>query len=551
MATTTTTPYESMAGRIHPALLASLQSKGYNYMTPVQQRVLTELPDFTSDCLVQAKTGTGKTLAFLLPTVHSLLSSQHARKGDVSILILSPTRELAMQIKAECDMLTTQTKTSLQCHIAVGGTARDRYLKEFLNGTPAVLVATPGRLKDYLSDDSIAEKFSNIRSLILDEADTMLEAGFMNELNEILRRLPPKSAGWQGLCFSATIPDKIKPVLGKVLRSDYTSLSTVDPNEVPTIDQVDQYSIIIPSVSETFTSLAALIAIERQQNQGLKAIIFGTTANGVGFLFALFSKVFGHETKVFELHSRLSQSARTRTTAEYKDSSSGLMFASDVIGRGLDFPNVDLVIQLGLPSSGEQYVHRVGRTARAGKSGRAVIMLTEREKYFLTVNKYLPIRQYTIDITTAAQQMTSLVQQALSTVDEKFRAKAYQAYLGFHKTFLKQLRLDTTSLVGMANEYSAAMGCPEPPMVDKQVVGKMGLRGVHGLNVGVVDRQPRGPGRARQTETAGDNKINRAPPRSNDIHNVKTVRLEAVAHVAGEAVVAEACSRTELRLSNL
>lgn len=524
MTTTTTTPYESVAGRLHPTLLASLQKKGYNYMTPVQQMVLTELPKFTSDCLVQAKTGTGKTLAFLLPTLDSLLSSPRARDGNVSILILSPTRELAMQIKAECDMLMTQSKTSLQCHIAVGGTARDRYLKEFLNGIPAVLVATPGRLKDYLSEDYIADRFSNIQSLILDEADTMLEAGFMNELNEILRRLPPKSAGWQGLCFSATIPDKIKSVLGKVLRSDYTSLSTVDASEVPTIDQVDQYSVIIASVSETFNSLAALIAVERQQNQGLKAIIFGTTANGVGFMFDLFSKVFGHETKVFELHSRLSQPARTRTTAEYKDASSGLMFASDVIGRGLDFPNVDLVIQLGLPSSGEQYVHRVGRTARAGKSGRAVIMLTEREKYFLTVNKYLPIRQYTIDITTAAQQMTSLVQQALSTVDEKSKAKAYQAYLGFHKTFLKHLRLDTTSLVGMANEYAATMCCPEPPMIDKQVVGKMGLRGVHGLNVGIVDRQPRGPGRAKQTEkTAGVKKINESL-RPNDIHDVENGR---------------------------
>jgi ATP-dependent RNA helicase MSS116, mitochondrial len=460
-------------------------------MSPVQEKVLTELPNYTSDCLVQAKTGTGKTIAFLLPALHSLLSEPSPPPaGQVSILIISPTRELAQQIKAECDMLTSQL--NLECHTAFGGTTKERHLKQFLDGQPTILVATPGRLNDYLSDDYVAERFANLRTLILDEADTMLEAGFLPDITRILQRLPPKHKGWQGMCFSATMPGKIKPVLGKVLKPGYTHISTVDPNEVPTIDRVDQYYTIIPQIADNFRTLYALIEAERQKSpQDFKAIIFGTTANGVGFLYDVFKQLMPQPVKVHELHSRLSQPARTRTTEEFKRASAGVMFASDVIGRGMDFPNVNLVIQVGLPSSGEQYVHRVGRTARAGNEGRAVIMLTDRERYFLTKNKHLPIKPYPVDLSAAAAEVAPAVESALYTVDEESKRKAYQGFLGFYKSYMKNLQLNAEQLVAFANDYAASMGCPEPPMIDKQVVGKMGLRGTKGLNIGVIERGPK------------------------------------------------------------
>lgn len=173
-------------------------------MTPVQQKVLSELPDFRADCLVQAKTGTGKTIAFLLPALHSVLSSPALPRGHVAILIVSPTRELALQIAKECDAVTAKLPQKLECHTAYGGTSKDRDLKRFANGDPKIVVATPGRLNDLLSDDDIASRFWGIRTLILDEADQMLEAGFLIAINQILPRLPPKSDGWQGMCFSAT-----------------------------------------------------------------------------------------------------------------------------------------------------------------------------------------------------------------------------------------------------------------------------------------------------------------------------------------------------------
>ncbi|KAK3079958.1 hypothetical protein LTS18_003498 [Coniosporium uncinatum] len=485
--------YKSMTGKVHPPLLKALDSMGYEYMTPVQQKVLTELPSFKADCLVQAKTGTGKTIAFLLPALHSLLTEQTVPAGQVGILIVSPTRELALQIAKEGDQLTSQMPRRIECHTAFGGTKKEQHLKTFLNGKPTVLVATPGRLNDYLSDEYVRDKFTNLRTLILDEADTMLEAGFLPDITRILNALPPKAqAGWQGMCFSATMPEKIKGVLGKVLKPGYTHLSTVDPNEVPTIDSVKQFSIVIPTVSDTFNCLHALIEQEQAQSPNdFKAIIFGTTANGVALFHDLFEQLCGNTMKIYQLQSRLSQNVRTRTTDEFKAASSGLMFASDVIGRGMDFQGVGLVIQVGLPSNGEQYVHRVGRTARAGNEGRAVIMLTDREKYFLTVNKHLPIQPYPMATSASAPHSSApKVHQALARVSEDTKRKAYQAYLGFHKSFLKQLRLDSVGLVALANEFAAAMGCPEPPMIDRQVVGKMGLKGVRGLNIGVVDKGP-------------------------------------------------------------
>jgi ATP-dependent RNA helicase MSS116 len=487
-------------------------------MSPVQQKTLNDMPNFRADVLAQAKTGTGKTIAFLLPALHSLLTQTSLPKGQVGILILSPTRELALQIAKECDALTAQLQQRPECHTAYGGTSKSTELRKFLNNDPKILVATPGRLNDYLSDEYVAERFQNVQTLVLDEADTMLESGFLVAINDILHRLPPKSKGWQGMCFSATVPPKVKDVLSKVLKSNYTHLTTVDPNETPTIELVTQHSVVIPSVAQTYSTLYAVLMKEYETSpKEFKAIVFGTTANGVALMHALFSKLLGNQMSVFQLQSRLSQNARTRTTNEFKAASAGLMFASDVIGRGMDFPNVSLVVQVGLPSNGEQYVHRVGRTARAGNEGRAVILLTQRESFFLKINKQLPITPYPHNISSTADSAAGSVVTAFDSVDEATRTKAYQAWLGFHKTFTKQLQLNNEGLVAAANDYAEAMGMPEPPLLDKQVVGKMGLRGVPGLNVGHIERVGgrngggRG-GRGGNPATAGKQTNGDAPP---------------------------------------
>ncbi|KAL4752910.1 hypothetical protein BDW72DRAFT_211015 [Aspergillus terricola var. indicus] len=503
-------PYSSMAGKLDQKLLQALEVLGFEHMSPVQQRVLTELPTWRSDCLVQAKTGTGKTVAFLLPALHCLIQGQsQVRRGQVAILIITPTRELAQQIAKSCDELTSQLSRPLECHIAVGGTARASAHSRFMNGNPSILVATPGRLKDYLSETETAEKLKDIQTLVLDEADTMLEAGFLADVKQILKLIPPKSAGWQGMCFSATLPPKVKDVVSVVLKPGYTSISTIDKNEPPTHERVPQYYVIMPSVAETFTTLSSLLTHESRKNT--KIIVFGVTANMV----ALFHSVFANgltPLKVFEIHSRLTQSARTRTTSQFKEADAGILFASDVIGRGMDFPNVDLVVQVGLPSNAEQYVHRVGRTARAGNDGRAVILLTESESFFLKANRHLPIQPHpdASSILANATACSPAVTQAMYAVDETVKQRAYSSYIGFFagSGLMKQLRLDKPGLVQLANELAIkGMACPEPPPMDKKIVGKMGLKGVPGFNYASAEQlaaarpKHRGPPHAKTNGT--------------------------------------------------
>ena len=358
-----------------------------------------------------------------------------------------------------------------------------------MDGSPSILVATPGRLKDYLSEDRIAAKFGNIRSVILDEADTMLEAGFLADILEILKLLPPKSRGWQGMCFSATIPAKIKDVINCVLKPGYTSISTLDKNEPPTLERVPQYHVIIPSARDTFNTLASLLNKESTPNS--KIVVFGVTANMVVLYARLFSQGLT-SLKVYELHSRLNQHNRTRTTDDFKAATSGLMFASDVIGRGMDFPNVDLVVQVGLPPNGEQYVHRIGRTARAGAEGRGIIILTQAESFFLTRNRQLPIQPHTQtqQILADAATCAPAVEQAMYTIDEIAKQRAYSSYLGFFagSGFMKPLRLDKAGLVQMANEMATqGMYCPEPPPMEKKTIGKMGLKGVPGFTYATAE----------------------------------------------------------------
>ncbi|RAR14217.1 ATP-dependent RNA helicase MSS116, mitochondrial precursor [Stemphylium lycopersici] len=477
-------PFSELKDRLDKGLLDGLDKMGFEYMSPVQQKVLTELPSLSSDCVVQAKTGTGKTVAFLLPAIQNLLAGNMPPRGKVAILVVCPTRELALQIAKECTGVTACLPQKMECHTAFGGTSRASNLKAFMNGNPTVLVATPGRLDDILGEEEVREKFSHLRTVVLDEADQMLDAGFAPAVKKILRRIPPKNDGWQGMCFSATLPKEVLDIAKIVLFPGYTHLSTVDPNEVPTHERVPQFYFSVPTVGQTFPALSVLIEEEHNQNPAdFKAIVFGTTANGVGLLYDLYRNALP-QFKLFELHSRMSQPARTRTTKDFKEASSGILFASDVVGRGMDFPNVGLVIQIGLPSSTDQYVHRVGRTARAGRDGRAVLILFEQEAFFPRVNKTLPIKSYPVDVVSRLPAHQANIDQAFANVDETSKSKAYQAFLGYNKTFLKKLQLSTADLVRLANEYARTMGCPEPPMLEKSTVGKMGLKGVPGLRIG-------------------------------------------------------------------
>ncbi|KAL8787437.1 MAG: hypothetical protein Q9213_002214 [Squamulea squamosa] len=477
--------FKSLESRVDSRLLAALKDMKFETMSPVQESVMTTLSDLGSDCLVQAKTGTGKTIAFLLPAIQNTLNSRPG-PGFVSILVLSPTRELALQIAAEANLLLSKLRPTLEVHTAFGGTAKATAMSRFMKGDPKILIATPGRLKDYLSEEDVVSKFKSIRTVILDEADRMLDQGFLPDILKILKTLPPKrSANWQGMCFSATIPPQMEQVFAHVLKPDHIKVSTIDASEPPTLDKVPQFSVVVPNVKDTFSALYLLLQEEIKSTIGdPKIIVFGTTAKIVALFAEIFQQQLGLE--VFELHSRLTQSARTRTTDVFKTAKRGIMFASDVIGRGMDFPNVSLVVQVSLPSDANAYTHRVGRTARAGKDGRAIILLTDAESFYLRVNPQFPIKTYPASAKILASlDSTDTINAALKSADPVAKGKAYAAYLGFMKTFMNKLKLNPAGLVQMANQFALeGMLCEEVPKLEKKTVGyvpKMGLKGVPGI----------------------------------------------------------------------
>ncbi|KAL8673684.1 MAG: hypothetical protein Q9168_001899 [Polycauliona sp. 1 TL-2023] len=474
--------FSALKGKVDPALLAALKEMKFDTMSPVQEKVMATLPDMGSDCLVQAKTGTGKTVAFLLPAIQNTLRNRPA-KGLVSILVLSPTRELALQIAAEANLLVSKINPTLEVHTAFGGTSKATILGKFKRGDPKILIATPGRLNDYLSEGDVMTRFSSIRTVVLDEADRMLDQGFLPDILKILKALPSKQTGnWQGMCFSATIPSQMKQVFSNILKPDHAKVSTIDASEPPTLEKVPQYSIMVPNVKDTFTALYSLLQEEIKSTVGdPKIIVFGTTAKIVALFAEVFQKQLGLE--VFELHSRLSQSTRTRTTDVFKTAKKGIMFASDVIGRGMDFPNVSLVVQVGLPSDADSYVHRVGRTARAGKDGRAVILLTEVESFYLRTHPQFPIKPHPASAKVLASlNSPSPITAAVRSADSVSKDKAYSAYLGFMKTSMNKMKLNPAGLVKMANQFALeGMLCYEVPKLEKRTVGKMGLKGVPGL----------------------------------------------------------------------
>ncbi|KAK3986782.1 P-loop containing nucleoside triphosphate hydrolase protein, partial [Cladorrhinum sp. PSN332] len=483
-------PFAQLNGRITPQLLEGIKAMGLTHMSPVQEKVL-QLPDLTTDCLVQAKTGTGKTIAFLLPALQNLMSVKNLDRSQVGILVMAPTRELAQQIADECNKLTSQCSPKFECHIAVGGSNRKTQLSSFLRGKPTVLVATPGRLIDYLTEEAPRAKLGNIRCLVLDEADRMLDAGFAQDIQKILKHIPAKvTAKWQGMCFSATMPPEIHRFLPLVLGKGHTHITTIDPNEVPTVEAVPQTVIPAPSVNDVLPILHSVISCEKSDHPDLKAIIFSGTARHAGLLYHLFGSSGGAappKLPVFQMHSRMNQAQRTRTVEEFKAAQRGLMFASDVVGRGMDFPDIGLVIQVGAPADKEQYVHRVGRTGRAGKlDGRAIMILTPEEMNFVKDCPEFPIQNNGAYSHPNASKWPSsdIIEDALAKVPEQIKAQAYSAYLGFTKSLMKRYRLTPEMVVEKANELAASLGFDDdPPALMQSTVSKMGLKGVPGLNI--------------------------------------------------------------------
>lgn len=374
---------------LNPAIVKAIKVCGYTQPTPIQERSIPEILS-GKDIVASAQTGTGKTAAFVLPTLHHLSQSPSHRKARV--LILTPTRELANQI-------TTATSTYgkfLRFNVVslVGGTS---YHQQFRNLSRPVdiIVATPGRLIDHITNHRL--DLSAIEVLILDEADRMLDMGFIDDIKIIAKKT---STNRQTLLFSATVDNRVTRVINQLLKNPVW-INVSDKELAPT--QIKQEAYIVDNMQHKTKLLRHFLT----NQQIFKAIIFASTKVNVDNLAKDLYKL-GLSTAA--LHGDLKQNIRNKTIERLRQGKIQFLVATDVAARGLDIDDITHVINYDLPKFSEDYIHRIGRTGRAGKTGTAISFvlpieathLKRIERYlgqplsFTTVSGLEPTRQLTM-----------------------------------------------------------------------------------------------------------------------------------------------------------
>lgn len=457
----------------------------YETMTAVQAETLPLiLSQDNKDCLAKAKTGTGKTLAFMIPTIEKIMARNNSR-NDIRCLVISPTRELAQQISTETERLLTFHKEHLRKVVTcVGGTNKNKDVKALRGSTP-IVVATPGRLLDHLQNSDLADRMSNMDCLILDEADQLLDMGFRPDIERILRLLRPSAATRQTLLFSATIPAQVNEIANIALRPGWNFVDTVGEDTEQTHLHVQQ-QLMVSSQEGLIRDLFSILEHETSTSP-YKIIVFFTTARLVGFMAELFnsvSKQTGYQ--VLEIHSRKAQKARERASDQFRKSKNAIMFSSDVTARGMDYPDVTFVLQVGLTDR-SQYIHRLGRTARAGKDGKGGLLLADYEEHHMTKRELadMPLELIATPKTTRASDAATQAIRNVSQDDALHNSaeQAYRAWLGYYNGHLKKVRWDKKTLVRQANEWGSDVGLRGQPSVQRKTVGKMGLKGVPGLKI--------------------------------------------------------------------
>lgn len=452
----------------------------YEFMTEVQAQTVGPIME-GADVLARAKTGTGKTLGFLIPTVELITAQPPGDRRSIQALVVSPTRELASQIHKDAELLL-RFHTGFRAVCVFGGTKITRDQRLLAGGPCSVLIATPGRLIDHLATPGFPERLAGLRMLILDEADRLLDMGFRHAMAKILESLPPASTR-QNLLFSATFPAQVSELAGIAMSPGYRQIDTVKPEEESTPEKIAQSYVVMPTENITRFLWGALQTAQGDDPHRFKVVVFFNTARVVGLYADVFRRTeLGRE--LFEIHSKKSQSHRTKESERFRAASRGVLFSSDVSARGLDYPGVTTVIQVGAASSTDQYVHRLGRTGRAGKSGAGLMILHDFEEPFLKHLQDMPLqRKDPSEVASSRPAPKTLFGPASKLA----MLRAYVSWLGYYLGKRRVFGLDTGGLVKEAHRFAASIYALEPdgkpPPIRKKVAGKMGLKGAAGLNV--------------------------------------------------------------------
>ena len=392
---------------IDKRILKGLAEMGFVEMTPIQEMAIPVLLE-GKDIIGQAQTGTGKTAAFGIPMIENLRS----KAGGVQGLILCPTRELAIQA---CEELKKMAKhvPGVKVGAIYGGQDIEKQFR-LLRGKLSIVVGTPGRVMDHMRRGTL--KLDALQMLVLDEADEMLNMGFREDIETICESIPKER---QTALFSATMADEILEITGKYQKN---TLHIHVPQEEMTIPLVKQTYYVVKG-REKDTSLCRLIDYMSPQ----RALIFCNTKRKVDQL-TLILKGKGYSAEA--LHGDLSQHQRDRVMTLFRNGKLELLLATDVAARGIDVDDVDMVFNYDMPQDMEYYVHRIGRTGRAGRKGKAISLITPREKYKIdSLEEYCNTKIKKKDMPTAASALTVKAYKSVSDAVEYCEGKDLTPYM--------------------------------------------------------------------------------------------------------------------------
>lgn len=397
--------------------LNALNEMGFQRMTEVQARCI---PHGLSgrDILGAARTGSGKTLAFLIPIIELIHRVKWTNRNGTAAVIISPTRELALQIYGVIsDVCKYHSQTFGIC---IGGANRKMEAMKLEKGV-AVLVGTPGRLLDHLQNTQ-GFVFKNLLALVIDEADRCLEIGFEEEMHQIIKYLPKKR---QTMLFSATQTTKVEDLVRVSFKNKPIYVGVHDKSSISTVAGVEQGFVVVSSENR-FLLLYTFL----RRNIKKKVIVFMSSCNAVKFYYELLNHV---DIPVLDLHGRQKQAKRTTTFNKFCKADTAILICTDVAARGLDIPSVDWIIQFDPPDEPKEYIHRVGRTARGTETkGKALLFLLPSELGFLRHLKAakVPVNEYEFPqhkIAKVQPQLEKLISTNYAL--NKSAKDAYRSYL--------------------------------------------------------------------------------------------------------------------------
>ncbi|KAF9821851.1 hypothetical protein IEO21_00281 [Rhodonia placenta] len=433
----------------------ALAEMGFTTMTPVQEKSIPPLLA-GKDVLGAARTGSGKTLAFLIPAVELLHRMKFKPRNGTGIVIVSPTRELALQIFGVAKELMAHHSQTFG--IVMGGANRRAEADKLQKGVNLV-VATPGRLLDHL-ENTKGFVFRNLKGLVIDEADRILEVGFEEEMKKIIAILPNENR--QSMLFSATQTTKVTDLARMSLRPGPLYIDVDKTERTSTVSTLSQGYVVCPS-DRRFLLLFTFL----KRNMKKKVVVFFSSCNSVKYHAELLNYI---DVPVLDLHGKQKQQKRTTTFFEFCNAESGTLLCTDVAARGLDIPRVDWIIQYDPPDDPRDYIHRVGRTARAGKVGKSLMFLLPSELGFLRYLKdaKVPLNEFSFpadQIANVQSQLEKLLQKNYFL--HQSARDGYRSYLQAYASYSLKKIFDVNQL-DLA-KVGRSFGFAVPPRVNVNI----------------------------------------------------------------------------------